>query len=442
MKRLFGPWGGFVLAAVVLLAAYGAKPVWTRIKVAYELRVGRDALRGVNPTAALPYLESAVRAAPNRADAHYLLASANRRLGRVEAAQEHLQEARKLGWRRQDLERQQFMLTFLSGNLEQAEPHLMQLLNSNPPDDEAEEIYESLVRGYLAEYRLAKAKLCLDYWLEWRPDSIQCLAMRAQLWEGMNDRDNQAHEFKQLLQYHPDNVDARLGLAEILLFKNQVTEAQAEFEKVLEYDPQMVVASMGIGICQRRLGGLESLEEAKSRFEAAVEEDLPKALHSMAYRELGQIAMEQKQDQLAVTYLEKALELSPDASACHYSLGLALNRVGRKEEADKHMKRSDEIGQVRQKLVDLEHELAGDPTNPDLHYKKALLAFQEGDKQRAGSALLQVLKFDPNHREAHLRLAEFYEEGQRRDLAQRHREAAARIAAKPAGATDEPEVVP
>lgn len=158
---------------------------------------------------------------------------------------------------------------------------------------------------------MGRLYLAYDYLLA----SVACL-------EAALERDAASFAASYLLGYAYD----RLGKPD---------EAVAAFEKSVALAPRNAVALLRLAnhlLAQRRL------DRARPLFERAYQADggCVGALYGLA-----EIAHQKRDDEAAVRYYRQALDQAPDAAQVRYSLGQALRRLGKREEAAAQLAQAD-----------------------------------------------------------------------------------------------------
>ena len=150
------------------------------------------------------------------------------------------------------------MTRFQAGDIKGTEAYLKGLIAGGANDEVAEELYESLVKGYLSEFRLHEALVCLNHWIEWRPREVQPRVWRAELWVQIKDWNKAAKEYEGILELEPAHRSARHGLAEAMLSQNRVQEANEQYQQLYAQTPDDPVTWIGLAHCERRLGNLDA----------------------------------------------------------------------------------------------------------------------------------------------------------------------------------------
>ncbi len=145
-------------------------------------------------------------------------------------------------------------------------------------------------------------------------------AIQSQFW--IND----LHLFSRAVQVAPHNEWAQLNYGAALSSREKYAEAAPYFARSYELKANWRAADYA-GFVNHRIGNLGQAEHWYSL-----------ALHlnpslADAWFGLGQIRVEQHRPVESVMFLEKAVELQPDAEGYHYALGSALEQSGEKQRA-------------------------------------------------------------------------------------------------------------
>jgi tetratricopeptide (TPR) repeat protein len=410
----------FVAAAALAPLAWWAAP---GALVRYDLLRARRALAELEPDAASIWLRSALVRAPDRAEIHFLLGSTLRRGRSYRPAKQCFDQAERLGWSKRDLERERMMMRFQTGQIEQAEPYLRKLLEQDLGDEAAEDIYEALVMGYLTEFRVAEARTCLNYWVEWRPESVRARIWRAQYFGSMQDEAKLQTELREVLRIEPRRLHERMWLAQSLADQNQVEAALDECEIAGRQAPGDPRVSLVLGLCRFKQG---REDEAQRELETAAAKLVDPRRRLQALGLLGQIASAAGDYRRAIRHYETALQCDPSDASSEYGLGTALAKLGSQEAAEPHLKRSRELEAQFNRMNDINSMLTKDIENVDLRLEAAQIARNQGRKNDAAIWMLSALRYDPQRREAHELLAEYFAAEGETALARDHREMAER----------------
>ncbi len=415
----------WLLASLAIVVAMTVKFLGPSVLVAYDLRQTRSALAEVDLPGALNWLRAAELRAPDRADVQFLLGVVYRRSQVYLLARRHFERALALGYSRRQIERQEWMLLFQMGYTRDVEPLLKKLLERDPGDELAEDIYEAMVLGYLADHRVPDAGYCTDHWVEWRPESVRARLVRLYMYEVVSDSTKLQTELREILRIDPGRVAQRLRLAKMLLDLKRVDEALAECETCRKQAPNDPRVSVGLGACHFQLG---RIDEAKREMESALANPLDPPSRLEALTVLGQVASAEHDFELARRCCTEALELRPHDATAAYGLGVALSRLGQNELAQEQLKQSQQLLDQDRRVSEINRALIKSPENVQLRLEMARIIAEQGPMANAAAWMQSVLRYDPNCREAHQLLATFFEEHGKPDLAQVQREALAETA--------------
>lgn len=422
MKR--GRWAVVVSLAVAGVAIGGQ----SRFRLIYQLRRAKAELFEGRAEDALARLAPLEQRYPERADLAYLLAVANRRSGHTNAARTHLARASRLGWWSEDLLRQEDMVRFQSGDVAESEPRLAAVLTAGYPDSVALEVYECLVKGYLSDMRLRQALICIDYWVAWRPDDLQPRLLRAEVFNFLRDPAREAAEYREILRIDPDYLKGRMKLGYLLLKANDPRAALEQHQRCRELAPDDSRVLVALAACRRQLG---DLPEARELLERALREDIDDTLRAYALSELGQVALSQRAYAEAAEHLREALRLNPSDVALHYPLGVALSRLGHKEEANQLLQLSEKQRALASRFGDVVHSIGRIPESAELRREAGEVALDLGDREEAFRWLLSALRCDRSSAATHQALARYYTQGGKKEMAQKHRAWAEEFGASP-----------
>ena len=169
------------------------------------------------------------------------------------------------------------------------------------------------------------------------------------------------------------------------------------FRQAVLLNPRYPAAGIWLADVELQLGRPE--EAAR-----ILDEVSPLASGSAAVSNLkGRIAMAVDQPRDAVRHFEEALQLAPESTRIHYSVGMAYRELGRIDEARAHLLKRGKVG-VRPRDPVLE-ELQQLPEGERAHSLQGRLAYQAGSYSEAAKAFLRAVDAAPNSAGAHVNLA-------------------------------------
>ncbi len=145
---------------------------------------------------------------------------------------------------------------------------------------------------------------------------------------------------------------------------------------------------------------LNELEQASAAYRTLIN---TRGLEAAAHYGLGQIAMLQRDYDIAIEELDRVLALDPAATRIHYPLAQALRALQRDAEAREHLAlRGDGLPAVEDPLVT---QLEAMKTGASVHFLRAMKAIKARDYATAESAFMHGLAIEPDNANAHVSYA-------------------------------------
>jgi len=404
-----------VTVAVILLAvlAVFARPLWQQ----YRLSMARKCLRTHKVDQALVWLEAAEAYDPDDAEVKFLMARVHRRQGAFELCQKHLREAWRLGFPVQRLNREQWLALAQSGQMDEAEPHLDELLAD--PQGDVREICEAYVAGYLRVYRFDPALKLLDAWQADFPRDPQPLFWRARIWEHTFADHKAVVLYRKAVEIAPYRTDLRRDLAVLLSERREFDEAEEHFRHCADDAPDDPDILAGWGNClleQRRT------DRARRRLFQAVEKD---PTHFDALYGLGRLELRVGKKQEALKWLRRAYKEDPKHSRMRFALASALQATGQTEAAKEHFQFFTDAKKALDEIDDLMGQVFDEPDLVEPRYQAGMKLMQYVSSVQGAIWLQSVLQLDPSHAPTHEALAVHYAEQGKPNLAKKHRRLAA-----------------
>lgn len=396
------PMVGRVAAAAILLVMatvfFAARP-WRSDDGFEQIR---GALKRFDSQRALALLAQVDDQPSSRATKAYLSVIAERQQGDIAGALESLRDARRYGYDPSAVERQEKLLAFRSGDVDQTAPYLLKWLAESPSDDDAAQIYDCMAKGYLAAVRLDEAAYCIDLWLRWKPNDVRPLWLRAELEHARHDDSQAMATYRAILRLAPADAKAHRELGRLLVEHNDAADALEHLQHYHAERPDDQEATVYLARCQRSLGAARL---AHSLLDEVLRETVAPLLRADALVELGQLQTKEAAPKKAVVTLRQAVELAPANAAAHYALALALARLGEQAEADRHFAESDRIAAQDERLADLAGEIIHRPRDANLRCEAAQIMLDQGRYQEAKVWLSSALHCDADNESARRALA-------------------------------------
>ncbi len=439
-----------VLVVLVLLGGFGYWAARAHFLADQQREQARLAIDDGDWETAKAHLTSYLSLRPQDGEAHFLLARVYRR-ARVEdfaQARHHLEEARRLGWSRQEAALEGLMLTFQEhGASRDAEQPLAEHVRSPGVDDAL--VYEALARGCIHANRQDAANAWLNAWVERRPDDWYAHFWRGAFFEYQNKPNLAVADFQLVRGKRPQDEEVRLHLGLMLVQSGyNYEETLGYLESYHQRHPGDADARVALATCRRSLGQWES---ARSLLDSVIA-DHPH--HEGAILGLAMLALDRGDDDEALTWLRR---LEPLAYQSHYEenldrlgrlqpvpdnmnvpdqlrqvfhlLAKVLRRKGCHSEAEGYERRATQLRADSNALSQVMEEQKRLPPDVDRMYRIGLLFLRLEMGEDGAYWLGRVLEERPGDRRAHEALAKYYASRKDPESQQRAREHA-RLAAE------------
>ena len=296
---------------------------------------------------AVEAFERAHQQRPDHFPTLFWLIDVNVELGRWDAVQPLLEQARALQPGSEALQFQLGRAARAAGDHAAAVSHLEAVLRQNPA---ATIVHYQLGMAYRGLGDLEKARHHLDqsggradggfsagvgFQL---PDPLmealrtalrspqrhRTLALQA---DANGDREEAVRQFRYALELEPDDADLQLSLGMALDRAGRAREAVVELEAALRLEPQSAQAHYVIGTVLERAG---RDAEAIGRYAAAAEH-APESVE--AHLRLADAYSRTAQADEALPHYQRVLAIAPDSNAGRFGEAMALVRLGRHREA-------------------------------------------------------------------------------------------------------------
>lgn len=381
-------------------------------RASINLMIARQALRDRDTAKAMAAALEAARLIPESGEAYFLMARAFRRTGQLDKVQESLLKAAQFGTPHEQIRREEWLALAQAGQMKEARPHLSELLLN--PGDDGPEICEAFTNGFFLNYQLGEAFRILDVWEKDFPHDAQPYVFRGEFSSKTDDWIGAAKNFRKACELAPNRQDIQIKLAAILLITREMDDAAVLLERLLRSQPDNpeVLMSWAEILLERGQN-----DQAQKILDQMLQTD---PNNVVALRLLGVLHSSAERHTEAIQYLEKAIAIEKHDPKVRYALGLALQRVGRAAEAQKHFEfitKSNEVGQRLQKLIEKARD---DSEDAQARFEIAELLREKGKAQDRLLWLRSVVELDPKHKEAHAELAKCYAELGQLEASRKH----------------------
>lgn len=290
---------------------------------------------------------------------------AYRRLRQFDLVRENLLRARDAGVSRKQLEQEQWLTLAQTGQLDQVQDKVSQLLVD--PDVDARDVCEAYVTGFLLTAQSGRALELIVPWLADFPNDAQAHYLRGKAHATGRHYAEAEEAMRQAHRLAPNRADIALARGEALL-KLQQPQAAMPFFRVAEQDPELQEQAMlGIAQAARRSNQPELAMEELQKLVA-------QAPHlSIAWEELGRTQLDHHDIPAACVSLQKAVDLSPNSISSHQALGRALMAHNEPQRAQTHLAFAAEGADSMERFRLLEDQSEKNPTDAETRYQIAEL---------------------------------------------------------------------
>jgi tetratricopeptide (TPR) repeat protein len=263
-------------------------------------------------------------------------------------------------------------------------------------------LMEALTRGYLRQYRLGQARLCLDRWKQEQPDNPQVFYLEGLFQLDYVHASSAAEDsYRRAVELDANHEEARLGLAIALLQDKNFAEAAEHFRCLLQIQPDNLRVQTALAECLEGLG--DRTEGARLVDDVLAQQ--PEFAPALALR--GQLALNRGQLVEAETYLRRAQRLNPRDYRALYSLVQCLEKSGQEEEARQQWQQLQQLEKDLARFNQLvTTEIARRPNDPAVHCSIGQILLRAGKRDEGIRWLGSALQLDPHYAPARQLLTE------------------------------------
>jgi tetratricopeptide (TPR) repeat protein len=168
--------------------------------------------------------------------------------------------------------------------------------------------------------------------LQLNPDYVEALNNLATLEVRLGKETDALAHYSEALRLNPAFAEAHNNLASLLLGQGKLPEARAHFVEALRLQPDYADAAYNLGNLLEKEG---KPADAFRQYVLALRLN-PK--FAQAYYNAGNLRAAQGDYLDAARFFSKAVDIAPAFAEAQFNLGLALQRLGRAQEADLHLR--------------------------------------------------------------------------------------------------------
>lgn len=341
---------------------------------------------------------------PSDARACYFKAVLQRRLGDTKTYEQWRQRSSQAGTPESELQLQDALLAVQQGEIDRVkEQSLVAQAQAAGSDTIAAETFEAIARGYLTTYRLKEAWQCLEYWIEWRSQSVEARLMRGEIMIRTGMPALAVKEYQEILKLAPDHLIANERLANTLLKLNEVEQAVTLLEKVCKRNDATPGARIDLAEAQRRTG---DLDQATKSVEEALKLGVDTRQRGQCCSILGQLALAQQQPEKAIELLLVAVELIPEDATAHHALGSALAVTGKGDLSERHRNMAQKIRQQYEQVQNWTRKVIDSPNDAELRVNIGRALVEQGMRSEGIAWIKTALVCDSEYQPAKQLLSE------------------------------------
>jgi tetratricopeptide (TPR) repeat protein len=213
-----------------------------------------------------------------------------------------------------------------AGNKEAAVALMLDARNALPHDPEM--LYKfGLVATEAGLY--ADAKEAEEEALRIRPDFVEAMYALARAMISGGKGQQAEPWLRKYLALRANDATAQYGLGYLLVAEQRLDEARGCFERSLALQPDQTESQFQLGVVALKQGDTAAANEWFSKVLARDNN------HAGALTEVAVLALHDLRYQESADLLHRAVNSSPSYQKAHYYLGVALGKLGRKEESDR-----------------------------------------------------------------------------------------------------------
>lgn len=255
-------------------------------------------------------------------------------------------------------------------------------------------VLEALVPALFRQFDLDRASHCATLWTQLEPENPRAWVWLGKVEEKLQNRPPAEEAFKKALEVAPNDTEALAWMARQLQRRRQPTDAMVLLARLRELDPKREDLPLIEGKCLQDLG---REEEARTALREAVRL-VP--LQSEGWLELGRLELNSNHPAEAEEAFRRVLQLSPSDREGLFSLAQALEKQGKKTEAERVRTRQAQVEKDLKSTRDAAQKIRENPKDPDPRIEIAALMLQNGLTQEGARWLESAITLDPKNQRA------------------------------------------
>lgn len=391
-------WLWFVLIACGVILTMTVTPA----RVRHHLTVGQQLIAEGQTAAAMVQFQSAIELDPENPETHFWMARCSRKIGDPAAVRKHLDEALRLRFPDPErLKREWWLCLAQTGQLRETEQYLSTLIRS--PGEDGAEICEAYSQGYALNLQYDAALMLLEAWTKESPRDHRPHYRLGQLYLDSKQQAEKAESsFRIAVQLAPESSDCHRELARSLAAQQKLDEAVLSFRRCLLLNSNDAAALLALAVT---LKDLKRYSEAETECRRAIELN-PNQEKGQTL--LADILIADSRPSQAIEILKKLAAIWPEDLRIRYSLAMALQKAGMREESEQELRTYESLEPVSKQIQDLAKQLEKTPDDVSLRFQFGSLRLRYESREEGAAWLQSILISHPDHLESHQVLADYF----------------------------------
>ncbi len=355
-------------------------------ELAYDMRLalGLAYYQNGNIDESIDVLRKLVASYPKSAEAHYTLATVYVKNIRYKEAKDEYEEALRLA-----------------------------------PEDNAARL--SLAKALIEIGEHTAALPHLQEYIRRVPKDYEGYFVTGHAYRRLGELTKAAEEFRRAGELKPDSYDARYNLGYVLARTGNVDEAIQQLEAAKKLNPHAPEAPYELGLLFKKKGEPQRAEEELRAFHEA-ERWSERGRTAQLLVAKGNDLLLKGDAKAALAVYREALELEPNNAKMHYNLGLALEKLGSREEEERELEKTVELdpnldearnqlgillmadGKVSEAEREFKAAILINPTYAEADNNLGTLYGRQGKSSEAATLFRQAIQNNPQYAQAYVNL--------------------------------------